>query len=109
LKKKAIRLVFTGKKAMSIAPERNRFFWVFVCPENCVSYYAWSDRLPCVSQNLIVSSHVDLLMDSALGETILIESRTGFFTVCKKTWQGFILALIWTRGRSLKTRRISTG
>jgi hypothetical protein len=26
LKKKAIRLVFTGKKAMSIAPERNRFF-----------------------------------------------------------------------------------
>jgi hypothetical protein len=26
LKKKAIRLVFTGKKAMSLAPERNRFF-----------------------------------------------------------------------------------
>ena len=26
LKQKAMRLVFTGKKAMSIAPERNRFF-----------------------------------------------------------------------------------
>jgi hypothetical protein len=26
LRKKAIRLVFTGKKAMSIAPEQNRFF-----------------------------------------------------------------------------------
>jgi hypothetical protein len=26
LKKKAIRLVFTGKKAMSLAPERNQFF-----------------------------------------------------------------------------------